>query len=290
MKKHIISIIILLTLWATLWVFLYNYEKDFPNASILEFSQNIFSDITSVEIVKDNDEFDVYRNGNKLMRVTALKDNRDWKVSLVDRYIEPIKIFVPSGSEVYVEDKLLSYENKTLYTPLDRYDLVKEENRYPRLECYECRNYVEIPNIKVLNNGEICDLDTNSRSVIASRRLDDKGLEELRGVLLETAKLYARYITNDARYSELSEYLYKNTELYKELGKFFNDWYGHSGYEFRNVKTSNIRQVADNAFYGDVLFDYIQKKGKKEFKFSSNYQIYFIKVDDQWKAICIDVK
>lgn len=293
MKKYLISIFILILFWGVVWQLLYSYENQFPNKSIVAFTETIFKDLTDIEIVKSNEMnqfFDVCKNGNKLIRVCAIKNEDDWQVSLEDNYIEPIKIYVPKGAKVYIEDNYMEINKEEVYEGKDRYSILNDKNIFPTLECYTVSNYIDIPNIKVIYKEKDCKLIIKDREIDAVLDLSNSEKTELKEVLLNTAKLYARYITNDAKFSELSSFLYKDTEFYKEVRNFFNDWYAHDDYEFRDVEILGVNQVAENAFYGEVSFNYILKKGKKEFPFPSKYQIYFIKSSDFWEAICIDTK
>ena len=197
MKKYCITLSILLLIWAFVWGFLFKYEKTFPNATITKFSQFVFKDLKSFQIVKniENDNlFDVYKNGEKLMKVLAKKEDVFWEVEKVEQYINPIRIFVPAGSKVYVNDEMLDYNSLIEYIKDDKYSVLENKDLIPKIECYEVNGYFNIPKIKVVFNDLECDLEVENRNVNAFINLSEDEKKNLNDIVEDVGKLYSRYI------------------------------------------------------------------------------------------------
>lgn len=293
MKKYCITLSILVLLWVFIWGMLFNYEKTFPNSTITKFSQFVFKDLKSFQIVKnlENDEFfDVYKNGEKLMKVLAKKEDEFWRVEKVEQYIEPIRIFAPINSKVYVEEKLLDYNDVVEYVADNKYSLIDNKELAPKIECYEVNGYFNIPKIKVVFNDLECDLEVENRNVNAFINLSEDEKKNLNDIVEDVGKLYSRYISGDAYFAQISPKLYNKTDFYKEVRNFYNGWYDHTGYDIRDVNVYELKKTSETSFYGDISFNYIIKKGAKEFEYPSNYRIYFMKEDANWKAISIETK
>lgn len=295
-KSNIFLLVIsgfIIVCWASLWAFLVSYDKSMPNSALISFSKNKIYDLDNPKIIKGetSNSFYIYEKDKKILELSAIKNGTDWEITEKENFVSPIFISAPKDSEVLIKNLKLFPTSDKKEGLSESYLQITDEKNLPNVNIYKISSYLSMPELSLIseigNNCEILKGDNNN--IIMTLPISKKAEKEFRGKIEEVAKIYARYITNDAKFAELSKLLYKNTSYYNEVRLFFNDWYAHDSYDFKDVKVSNIIRTADNAFEGDIEFTYVQKKGRKEITFPSKYHIPFVFSDNKWQAVMIEI-
>lgn len=102
---------------------------------------------------------------------------------------------------------------------------------------------------------------------------------------INVAQTYAKFVTNDATFTELSKYISRETSLYKKLSALEVQFYAdHDKYEFQDIKTSDFMMYNDNCFSIRVKFTHIvyRTNRDKKFEFPSDFTFCFVKKNGNW--------
>ena len=81
----------------------------------------------------------------------------------------------------------------------------------------------------------------------------------MRTRIRDTAMTYAKYISEDTRFSDLQQYLYRRTDYYKAISSFVNRYFStHDSYRFDNMHISDLISYGEDVgFTGTISFDYV---------------------------------
>ena len=109
--------------------------------------------------------------------------------------------------------------------------------------------------------------------------------EIMRTRIRDTAMTYAKYISEDTRFSDLQQYLYRRTDYYKAISSFVNRYFStHDSYRFDNMHISDLISYGEDVgFTGTISFDYVVTiEGEKSQTYSNTYQMTFLNVNGKW--------
>ena len=101
----------------------------------------------------------------------------------------------------------------------------------------------------------------------------------------EAATTYAMMISEDASFSDLRPYLYRQSETYDALASFNNQYFStHDSVRFDNVQVTDLIVFGDGeGFMGTISFDYIVTiEGQTSRTYSSTYQMTWLDVDGEY--------
>ena len=107
----------------------------------------------------------------------------------------------------------------------------------------------------------------------------------MRTRIRDTAMTYAKYISEDTRFSDLQQYLYRRTDYYKAISSFVNRYFStHDSYRFDNMHISDLISYGEDVgFTGTISFDYVVTiEGEKSQTYSNTYQMTFLNVNGKW--------
>ena len=97
-------------------------------------------------------------------------------------------------------------------------------------------------------------------------------------LLIDTAQMYCKYITADASLWQLTSLLYPYSEFYDQVRTFENIWFtDHTSIEFNDLSVSNVINLGNDGFLGNIEFDYVVTTEDGNSKvYHTAYQITFI--------------
>ncbi len=199
------------------------------------------------------------------------------------------KIIAPKGAKVYIDKKIVSdkYLKENLYS-INAYSVLLQKELAPQFSTYEVSGLLNEPEISaVLENGEKCKISNQDGSFLAYPEISKDFENEAKKIVQNTAIKYATYTTQDTSFDELSTYLFKESEFYKKIKDFKNEWQPEHTFEYTNVAVTNIIKYDESHFTADISFKYTLKRKYRENSYDVNYSTAFIKSNGQWKLVCI---
>ncbi len=231
----------------------------------------------------------------KLATLSTEQTEGGWALSL--SYPKPegeVKISAPEGASVYVNGVLLEGADKSGETvTVAGFAGVTADIPLPQTVPYTAGGFYGEPEITALDENGVpltVEHSDGGGTVLPAAAEGDK-LAAASQLITETAETYARFITEDATFDELGARLYPKTEFYGAVRGFYNGWYvDHDTVEFRELAVENVSYYGEDAFSGDISFDYVIKKGAREFLYPSAYRMHFLLVDGAWKCVFIETK
>ena len=107
-----------------------------------------------------------------------------------------------------------------------------------------------------------------------------------------TARLYARYVSADAAFSELRGDLVPDTKFYNGLRTFDSSWYvSHDSTSFEDFSVSQLESFGPDAATGTVRFTYmVYKEGLRPRGYPSVYRMYAVRQEGGWKLLDLQVQ
>jgi hypothetical protein len=277
----------------------FNTEKEFSVYINREYGEKHDSTVIAKESSRttENEEFyKVQFSGNKIKQFKLIKTGEKklhyfnvWKVDSPETniYAESVKIFAPVGVDVYVNDVLVDKEyQSTKEKILPHYQGIKDENyKHPRLAYYEVNNLMSISSVYAKKkDGRLCDIVLNDGVYEVASSIPSADLVELKQFAERFAIQYAEFIAMDAKFSDLSKSIYKDTEFYDTLKEFYNGWFPeHDRHGYENLEIGKDIWYDDNHASMQVKFNYFVTNPKYKRKdYPVAYEIYFVKIEGKW--------
>lgn len=190
---------------------------------------------------------------------------------------------------VYVNGVKLSSEhsaNKKVAPP--GFGTILNEDVIPSLNSYTLTNIYLTPEI-VANTGTI-QTDRSTHTAVVTVFSDN--IPPARSDLIKnTAVTYANFISDDAGFSQIAGYLYKETGFYNSLKDFSNFWYvEHDSATAENINIFNYCEYSDSAFSAEITFDYRIRQALWNINkvYPAHYRVSFVNIDGTMKAVNIE--
>lgn len=224
--------------------------------------------------------------------VPVAGEDRDWKAIAEVEYAETMTVVAPAYVGVSANGQLLPNDGKSGETHEDFADL-EQVISVPRKMTYSLDGYLYAPEVAgVTSDGTACSQAfSEDGTVELFVPVADKDKATFEGLMTDFSKLYSRFISEDASFNMLKPKMLKGTEFYESVRTFYNGWYtAHTGYEFRDLATSNILRPDQNTFVGDIKFDYVVFRGTKEYVYPSSYRLSFCYSNGQWLLADLKIK
>ena len=277
----------------------FNTQKEFAMYIDREYGVNHDKTI----IVKDSslstendDYYKVQFNGDiiKQFKVSKTEEKKlfyfnTWQVDKPEQniYTEYVKVYVPVGIDLFINDVLLTDEHLTNeQEKYSHYSGIKDlDYNHPKLVCYEVDNLMGISSMQAKRkDGGVCDIIQKGNDYKVVVDISPAELEELKPLAEEFAKKYSAFIAEDCKFSELSSYLYKNTEFYDTIKEFYNGWFPeHNQFGYENLMFDKMLWYDENHASIQIKFNYYIIYGNnKKRDYPVAYEIYFAKIDGKW--------
>lgn len=208
-----------------------------------------------------------------------------WQANTRVSFWRSLSVRAPAHVDVMVNGKVLDKDSiiKEDKVPW-QYKGVHTQEYAPKLVECKVDGLLDEPVVTAQKkNGETCKVADEHGGLMVSAAVDESGAAEKRALMEKVAKTYAAFISKDATATELHQYLLKDTDFYDAIKNFYNGWYiEHDSFEYRDLKHSELEEFSENDFTGEVSFDYIIRKGHKEYVYESRYELSFLNIDGKW--------
>lgn len=219
----------------------------------------------------------------------------EWKFSLQNLPNTDYVITAPAFVGVRVNDHLLTKEQAASeQVAYQEYTGMSDAAEAPQEVTYHVSGLLRQPQVTaVLSDGKQYEtnisLEGNRFTINVVPEASDQ--KEFTQMAIEDAKTYAKFITKDATFTQLSKRLYPDTEFYRNMSSFYNGWYNkHENHGFENIKTENLWLLDEDAFLIDVSFQYYVIKSNKRHDFQANYTMAYRNTDKGWRLVGLTVK
>lgn len=203
-----------------------------------------------------------------------------------------VKAYVPQGAEVLANGVKIgeNYLVKEEYS-VPGYGGLPEGLSTPVFNVYMVDGFLNKPTVDILMNGEKADFSETEKGTYYALQSPSEALKNTASQLVAAdAVLYVKFITTDATFTELAERLVSNTDFYKAVRGFSNEWYIDHTFSSDNPEISELEVYDDNHFSALTEFTYYVKplKGWHLTDYKVKYKIYYINTAEGWKISCIE--
>lgn len=198
-------------------------------------------------------------------------------------------VTIPEGATLCVNGLPLDGTAQTWRrTLIPSYSVLNEPERGPYLLDCRLNGFTIEPEftladqaVSVVKEGQTVQL----LPVLAEeKRVEYEALAE------KVARVYAAFTSQDAKRSEVQQYLDPDTEFYKRMLAFDNFWFiEHDTAEFRTPRFENTVEYGDGFFSTEIYFDYFVKKGRIEKTYESHYRMSFIQKGEKLLVANIEI-
>ncbi|GEM_PF-1074756 len=277
----------------------FNTEKEFSMYMNKEYGEkhDIAIIMKESSLSTENEEFyKVQFNGKAIKQFKLIKTGEkklryfsEWRVEKPETnvYAESVKIFAPIGVDIYVNEVLLDKENLSSEEEIfPHYKGIKDKSHnHPKLVCYKVDELMAVSSVYAKRkDGRLCDVALDNDVYKVTSGIPSNDLGELEQFAEDFAKQYAAFIAMDAKFSDLKQSIYQDTEFYDTLKEFYNGWYPeHDSYGYENVKSENMMWYDENHASVQVKFNHFVTSPKyKRRDYPVAYEIYFVKIDGKW--------
>ena len=217
----------------------------------------------------------IYNEEEKQWNVRTVTDARNFYIEVfgdAQVYVNGIRL-----NENYITERNVSSE---AYSNL--FDL----NQAPLVTRYHIDNLVGIPTVTTQDDAQYSVVKDALQDCFYIADRPDGAMEEvMRTRIRDTAMTYAKYISEDTRFSDLQQYLYRRTDYYNAISSFVNRYFStHDSYRFDNMHISDLISYGEDVgFTGTISFDYVVTiEGEKSQTYSNTYQMTFLNVSGKW--------
>lgn len=150
----------------------------------------------------------------------------------------------------------------------------------PCFVTYQFSGWYVMPRLTAVSEDGIpCEvvMDLKNHSATVSWRPSDALQKQIEQTVKAATEKYSLFITNDCTFTDISGYLFANTEFYKRTQTYNNKWtQAHTNPTFSEVKISNLIEYASDLYSCDISYVYSVKETKtgKVHSYPSAYTCY----------------
>ncbi len=189
--------------------------------------------------------------------------------------------FTVNGTEI---TDFYYHEDDAIASAFEGYAL---DYRIPTVKKYFINSLVAEPIVRGIDKDVIAVKDRTSDSYFIGHTADSEQASEFAQNMYDTAVAYAKFVTRDGSFYNLSPHLLQGTELYNNIASFDNSWVtDHDSIEFDDVHVYDLIPIGENAFIGTITFDYKLIASDVSGTYKNSYQMFFIKNGQgYWKMV-----
>ena len=226
---------------------------------------------------------------------------KQWSFDYVEGLIdeaETITITAPEGYVLTVDGKTIDETYLTETTVVDSItgqDEVVNYTELPKLCTYTVGNLYGDPEVHCYTADGVTEVAADSAeedSYTYGFYQDNAISDEMRESLIEVAKVYTDYATNDAEFSSFAKYLYQGTEFYKDMSNAQDglEWVlAHSSEKGYSEFDVHDYTIYTDSFYTvqvdfTVTVNYTNGQVKEN---ATSLTFYYVQIDGAWELIQI---
>ena len=219
------------------------------------------------------------------LELSWLETENRWNArTLVEDRNFSIELF--SSAEVLINGMPLTETNLTDPSGRsDAYLTLKDQQQSLPVTRYHIDGLVDVPEVTVSDPNMIVVKDALQDRFYVGQRPNTQQQQQMTQRIREAATTYAMMISEDASFSDLRPYLYRQSETYDALASFNNQYFStHDSVRFDNVQVTDLIVFGDGeGFMGTISFDYIVTiEGQTSRTYSSTYQMTWLDVDGEY--------
>lgn len=265
----------------------YLYEKyDYMNVDELYISEDFGCSLNNPDLHC----FNIRRNASDTIQTVYTFNVDDKWLALPQMVSNSYTIIVPDESlslslnGLTVTDDTNKNEDALFYQSFANLDNTSNLKAFPNYTVSEIID--NTPEFEVSNPNYLALQDPIQPYIYVGKKPDGENALKYEELIAETAKLYCQYITADISLWQLTSVLYPYSWFYDQVRTFENIWFtDHEKIEFKDINVSNIIELDDQGFMGNIEFDYIVTTNKGASKvYHTAYQITFIDSYGSYKA------
>ena len=218
-------------------------------------------------------------------------DGDGWTAWPKVQELSAVTVRASQGVTVLVDGRPLEENELTGTAPVPGFEALGEA---APMECtWQVDGLLEQPEVTAQSEKGSCrvEWETPLQAVVTTEpgEGDAASLEEF---LDRTARVYARYVSDDASFAELKGSLVPDTEFYNSLRTFDSSWYvSHDSTAFEEFSVSELESFGPDAAAGTVRFTYmVYKEGLRPRSYPSVYRMYAVREGDGWKLLDLQVQ
>ena len=218
-----------------------------------------------------------------------------WKVEPTEKdiYRKSVKVFVPEGVDIYVNDVKVSKDHLTdEEIVFEEFKAILDEGHvHPKLSCYEVTDLMAVSNVAVKReDGGACQLDVKDGVYYVTSEIPPEILEVVKPFAEDFAKKYSAFISEDYKFRDLKEFLYKNTTYYKTLSEFYNGWFPvHTGFGYENVEFLREKLYDNNHVSIQIKYNfYVTHGNDKKRDYPVAYDIFLANIEGKWYVVNVN--
>lgn len=271
-------------------------QSPFADAAALETALRGRLEGTQIASRSDPENPDSYlltSDGQPFARVTLEPDGRQgmvgfpkWKAgstSLLWQLTEEYTVTAPRQASVTLNGQPLAPEEGES-GQLDGYKGLPEGMAAPELVRWTLRAAGQPQLTASMEGSGECRVDWQGSAATVYLPASEELQQQLAPLAEEVSRLYARFITQDATFTQLAAHLIRGSTFYTSLTQFYNGWYtNHDSYQFENLELSDFQLYSPDHLSCRIKFDYTVHRGSRQYDFPSAYILYFQHTGDGWK-------
>lgn len=234
-------------------------------------------------IVEDED-------GTRADFVLYPKEN-GWDAWLQVPSLAAVTVRAPEGVALALDGLRLDEDEPAQTQPVPGFEELGEQA--PRQCVWQVEGLLELPELAAQSELGACTVQWETPlSATVTVQPDDRDAAELEAFFGDCARRYARYVSADLSFGELSGRLVRDTQLYESLRTFDSSWYvSHDSTDFEEFAISELVWHGPDAASGTVRFNYIvYKQGLRPRSYPSEYRMHAVRQDGGWKLLNLQVQ
>lgn len=283
----------------------YNTKEDYSIYFKKKYGESLLS---ATFIKKRSDkksaEYSIYLNGTEIGCFNIFTDgkpdkfnNEGWDFSISgnpDIFIPEygVKIDLPRKCTIKANDLTISpkFLTPNIYK-IKEFNVLNDESLQPEYVVYDTgKIFLNDPEISVFSpDGELMNLKRENQEYTAYYPISDEKLKEIQDFCENYSVTYAKYITKDLNFDSLTEFLYKDSEYYKRVRAYWNEYYRQHEITYDNVTFSEPKIYDPDHVVIDISFDYYVVLSYQTNNYHCDYTLCLLNTDDGWKIASMEL-
>lgn len=213
------------------------------------------------------------------------------QVELVGLVLPQLEILAPQQAQVSVNGiGLQPGQAADTGTVVEGYAGLPDPYAQPLMLCYRLQDLAGTPDVSARLAGQPCQVEYGEGTATVTGTVPQEVQQAVVPLARQASQLYARFITQDAQFDQLSPYLVPGTPFYETVRTFYNGWYiPHDTYAVGDMQIGDFQSYSPDHLSCQVTFLYQVYKGARSYDFPSCYNLYFLMDGGSWKIANLTV-